>query len=114
MAAAPITLVGLTAGEADAAEWAIEPMACYWADQLDDGEIDAEPELPVLRGHTLRLPHDPAVWQDFLYRLEEQLPDMASQRRGFETAQRLSADVRIARSLARKIREAAGYTGPVL
>jgi hypothetical protein len=106
--------IRLTPAERDAAEWAIDPMSCYWADQVEDGEVATMPDLPELVGDDLKLPEHEEVWADFLYRLEEQLPDMAHDQRGFESPQRLNADVRVAKSLARKIREVTGYTGAVL
>jgi hypothetical protein len=66
----------LTAFEADTAEWAISPMGDMFENQMEEGELDAMPELPEVRGGVLYMPDNRDVIEDFIYRIENQLVDM--------------------------------------
>ena len=97
----PIVMT-LTKAQADVAAWALDPMGEY----AESGDADYTPnDLPELRGVVLVLPNLGSV-SDLLYRLEEQLPDMAR-------AECVPEGARVALNLAAKIRAVTGYTGPV-
>jgi len=92
----------MTKAEADIAAWALDAMIDYAG---DEDAAYGESDLPTIAGTVLRFPTTRSV-SDILYRLEEQLPDMARQ----AGTQR---SLRAAANLASKIREATGYTGSV-
>ena len=100
--------ITLTAKQANMVAWAIDPMEDFFLGMLEEGEINAMPPMPSLAGRALTLPADVYVVADLLYRLEDQLPDMAASELNTE------GDVRAARNAADAIRAAAGYAGPAL
>jgi hypothetical protein len=73
--------IRLTAGEIDAIEWALDPMADYWCSAEGayerDGQEYATDHLPTLFGDELVLSAVDEINSDLLYRVCEQLPDMA-------------------------------------
>lgn len=99
------TRIRLTAKQIDMAEWALDAMASYLAD--DDGAaVDyTEDDLPTIDGDAICFQNDRAV-ADMLYRFEKQIPDMA--RDWPETR----GAVIVARAVAVKIRDVMHYTGP--
>ncbi len=74
----PFMVVSVTPAQAEIAKWAIEPMAEY-SESPDAGF--QEKDIPSVQkkagSRVLVFPSSLAVG-DFLYRIEEQLPDMAS------------------------------------
>lgn len=111
--------IKLTKGEAEWASWAIDPMEDFWNEQVEDGEVDEAPPLPRLEGSVLVLPDHADVIEDFLFRIEEQAPDMvddeAQERHARVTGRgdigyegRRGSMMRPLNNLAQKIRRAAG------
>lgn len=100
--------VPMTAAEAKVAEWAVDPMEDYWAMAVEEQDGVVMPPMPRVERAVLHLPDHDGVVADLLYRLEEQLPDMADGAMPHERAQ-ARADVRVGAKLAEKIRQATGY-----
>ena len=72
----------LTPAQAEWALWALDAMAEYWADEIDEadpnGAVPRPVVLPTLRGRRLTLLGvHPDVMGDLHYRLIEQAPDVA-------------------------------------
>lgn len=72
--------LGLTAGEAELADWALGPMDEYWTDEDEafarDGEVYSPDYLPKLDGNVLTLSPVDEINEDFRYRVETQAGDM--------------------------------------
>ncbi len=115
------TLVKLTLSQQEAVEWAIGPMHDHWCTEdgahARDGKVYGDCDLPrVLAGMNgesrktadrLILTSHGEISEDLLYRLEEQLPDMARQAPGDQEIQRASGHARkAAASIRRAMREA--------
>jgi len=94
----------VTRVEREILEWAMDAMEDFWASDPDDDGI--EHELPRLDHGKLVLPDDDDVIDDLLYRLEEQLSDMAEQECEQKRAARGAA--KAGRNLAEKVRLAVG------
>lgn len=94
--------VHLTKAQMDAVAWALDPMSDYWCSEEGaherDGEVYPESALPCIKHEDLFLSTVPEINEDLLYRLEEQLPDMASQgdapRNGATAGLRAAAKIR--------------------
>jgi hypothetical protein len=111
---------GLGKLQQEVAEWAIGGMYDYWCidasgwvKDLPPGYCEAETEcksedaLPKLDGTILHLSDDPDVLADFLYRVEEQLPDINEDR--FDDEPDLFPP---SQRLAERVRKATGFQGP--
>lgn len=109
--------VKLTLAQAEVVAWAIAPMSDHWTTEdganARNGEVIPESDLPRLEPDGTRKtsvilvlsPRDD-VNDDLLYRLEEQLPDMARQSSGFEDGDELRRSTKAAYNAARRIRHA--------
>ena len=96
------TSLNLTLAEAEQASWAIDPMHDHASDDPAEGRYSPE-AVPDLDGLRMTFPTaDRAVPLDMLYRLEEQLAEMAK-----DSGERYP---RSARTLAAKIRTAFAVT----
>lgn len=107
--------VKLTLAQAEAVAWAIAPMSDHWTteDGADarDGDVIPGSDLPRIvpdgtrkTSKILILSPRDEVNEDLLYRLEEQLPDMARQSSGFENSDELRRSTKAALNAARRIR----------
>jgi hypothetical protein len=69
--------VPLTPAEIEVVAWALDPQGDYFSDLVNEGSLDAMPELPTLRGNTLTLPDVAGIAaSDLHYRCCVQLLDM--------------------------------------
>lgn len=95
----------LTKKQLELVEWALGPMADFWCTEEGayerDGEVYQESDLPRIQFGQLFLSTVEEINEDLLYRLEEQLPDMASQDVGNATP----GDAKRAKDAARIIRK---------
>lgn len=99
--------IKLTPAQIVQASWAIGGMEDYVGGS--DGCNYEAADLPTLNGDVLTFPNVASV-PDILYRLDVQVPDMAS---GADTEAQGRGCVRAAANLAAKIRAATKYVGPV-
>ena len=66
-------VVQMTAAQKEHAEWALDPMG----DFAQESDAYEEDDLPTIDGLVLIFPHPSLAVDDILYRLVEQLRDMA-------------------------------------
>lgn len=101
--------IKLTPAQVRHAEWALDPMADCAGDE--EGGFEYGPDdLPRVEGDELVFPTgNRAVIDDLVYRLREQLPDMAKDDYDarFAGSFRHASSVRAAAALADKVRELA-------
>lgn len=94
--------ITLTKAQASMAEWALDAMESYAFEE--DNEGYGEADVPKLKDLALNFPtSNDEMIDDFLYRLEEQLPDVAD---GADTDAQKNGAIRTASNLADKIRAA--------
>lgn len=72
--------ISLTPRQKEIAEWAIDPMHDFFAEQFESGEMIYMPEMPSIRKDTdhLEVPEDGEVIGDLLYRLLNLFQDICS------------------------------------
>ena len=110
-----MTTVKLTLAQVEQVEWALSPMPDYWCTEHGaherDGEVLPDTAIPTIAPHKqtsrlLVLSAYREVNEDLLYRLEDQLPDMARQASGFDGNR---GGIKAARNAALRIRQAMKY-----
>lgn len=77
--------IQFTTAEAGVWDWAVDPAREYWEDDdgRDDGKhFDTLPILPTENGIAQYDDSDPAVIEDMIYRIDEQLRDGALEQGG--------------------------------
>jgi hypothetical protein len=92
-----VTWVQLTLRQSDRVSWALEAMQDFWKAGSDEARDNGHPEgLPVPRIQNLAINLDEMhddVYDDLIYRLDEQLPDMIDDEYEGAKAARLCSEV---------------------
>jgi len=94
--------ISMTPAQKDQAEWALDPMGDFATDGEADERLYGEGDLPTIDGAVLTFPRPSVAVDDILYRLTEQLRDMADQagERYPRAATVLAEKIRVAAMLA--------------
>ena len=100
--------IPLTKLQAEIAAWALDPMDDFFDENIADGSaVGEKPDMPVMDGATLVMPMHLDVIDDFLYRVEGQMVEMAERADGWgETPQKRAGTIRMCFTLGDKVRAA--------